>query len=361
MATDFRREVFQLCKKLQKDATAQQIGKTIHDMSVVSESVEVGGKVTSSKNDFAYIAKNNNSEFHSFLFLDENIEKIKVPDFLFPEKLSTEERGLLERGHKTLIRFAELCLFDINSESELVAHYLNPYFTYKDVHISDVTESLLSDADMQPAVEAFKRGKIYTKLMETKFTAMFERIDDSNFRALLGTLERVINESLGDEVEKELQDFSLKLRFGLRNIPDTMFAFSILMLALRESLKLSCRILYRAICGIDLFVLNNNNLINIEKNTSTLACKFYKVFSQDILFGSSGSEMGSILLIDCDLPSDIHIHEFGMLITQTILFDGEFGSSAKYSFVTVDEEMVYIHPLTEAIIQSRLPICKTER
>ena len=361
MSTDFRREVFRLCKKIQKDTTAQQIGKMIHDMSVVADSAKVGEKVTNSKNDFAYIAKHNNLEFHGFLFLDENIEELKVPDFLSPERLLPEERDLLERGHRTLTRFVELCLSDVRIESELVAESLNPYFMYKEVHVSDAAESLISDADMQPAVAAFKSGKIYTELMKAKFTIMFEKVDTASIRALLGSLEKAVNKSLGEEVEKELHDFSIKLESGLRNVADVMFAFSILILALRESLKLSCRILYRAICGIDLFVLNNDNLISVEKKTSTLVCEFYKTFSQDIHADYSGSEMGSVLLIDCDLPGDTHIHQFGMLIAQTIHFDGEFGSSAKYSFVTVDEQMVYIHPLVKSIIRIGLPVCRKEK
>ena len=37
MSTDFRSEVFKLCKKVQKDESAQMIGKIIHDMSVIVE------------------------------------------------------------------------------------------------------------------------------------------------------------------------------------------------------------------------------------------------------------------------------------------------------------------------------------
>ena len=46
MSTNFRTEVFKLCKKLQKDQISQKIGDMIHDMSVVVESKEVGEKVT---------------------------------------------------------------------------------------------------------------------------------------------------------------------------------------------------------------------------------------------------------------------------------------------------------------------------
>ena len=100
------------------------------------------------------------------------------------------------------------------------------------------------------------------------------------------------------------------------------------------------------------------NIINIEKEATTAICKFYKVFSQDIAFDFAGGAMGSIILMDCDLPNDTHIHEFGMLIAETLNFASEFGETAKYSFVTVDSEMIHIHPLVKEILRVGLPMVK---
>ena len=79
------------------------------------------------------------------------------------------------------------------------------------------------------------------------------------------------------------------------------------------------------------------------------------MFSQDSILDHNGSEMGSVILMDCDLPCNAHVHEFGMLISQTINFAGEFGESYKYSFVTIDEEMIHIHCLTNKIIKNGIP------
>lgn len=356
MLTSFRSEVFKLYKKLQKDETSQEIGKMIHDMSVVVESKEIGQKVTNSRNDFAYMAKHSNTEFHGYVFLDDNIERIEIPHFFKPEHLSPEERTLIERGHRTLTRFVDLCLADIAFESNGVANSMNPYFLYKEVSISESVTALLSDDELMPAVSAFRNGTAYKALMDANFTKLFSRIDINSMRALIGVLEKEINQSLTEDVSKDLRDFSMRLHSKLDNITDVMFAFSVLMLALKMSLKLACRLMYRAICGIDLFVLNENNIINIEKRTSTVVSEFYKVFAQDIHPDFSGSEIGSVLLIDCDLPHDTHIHEFGMLIAQTLNLAGEFGSSAKYSFVTVNEELIHIHQLVREVLRVGLPI-----
>lgn len=356
MPTNFRTEVFKLCKKLQKDETSEKIGEMIHDMSVVVETNEVGAKVRDSRNDFAYIAKHENNEFQGFLFLDDNIEKLEFPHFFKPKHLLPEERTLIERGHKTLIRFIDLCLSGIASESNGVANSMNPYFLNKEVNVSKSAIALLSDDELMPAVEAFMSGKTYKVLMDSNFTKLFNRIDINSMRTLISILEKEINNSLGEDVSQDLRDFSMKLHSKLDDITDVMFAFSVLMLALKMSLKLSCRSLYRALCGSDLFVLSNDNIINIEKRATTVVSEFYKVFAQDINLDSSGSEMGSVLLIDCDSPHDTHIHEFGMLIAQTLNLVGEFGTSAKYSFVTVNEEMIPIHQLVEEILRVELPV-----
>ena len=171
----------------------------------------------------------------------------------------------------------------------------------------------------------------------------------------ISTQNKEVNQSLDENETKDLKEFSLRLVSKLNNITDIMFAFSILMFALKKSLELSCRLFYRAICGVDLFVLNEENIINIEKATTNTICKFYKVFAQDLPFDYTGSEMGSILLIDCDTPYGSHIHEFGMVIAETINLLGELGQTAKYSFVTVNEELIHIHEITGEILKVGLP------
>ncbi len=358
MASNFRGEVFKLCKLLQKNETAQKIGKMLHSMSVVIESKETGDMIHNPYGDLAYIAKSSNNEFHGFLFVDDNVGTLDVPKFLKPIRLTSEDRLLFEQGHKTLTRFISLCLSDVAKQSGAVADSMNPYFLYRPVKVSEDAESLLTDEELQPAVLAFKSGSAYKALMATNFTQLFKKIDINAMRALESLIEKEINQSLGEEVSKDLREFSIKLESELRDITDVMFAFSILMLAIKASLKLSCRLLYRAISGVDLFVLNNDNIINIEKRASTAVCQFYKVFSQDIHVDSTGSEMGSIILLDCDLPHESHIHEFGMLVSETLNLAGEFGQSAKYSFVSVDEEMIHIHPIVKDVIQVGLPIVK---
>lgn len=357
MSKDFRSELFSLCKSIQEKDCTQQIRQLIYDLSVVTEKIKIGN-CKPLHGDFAQIARHSNNEFHGYLFLDDNIDSISLPKFFRVEHLSTDERALLERGHRTLVRFAELCLDDIYSKSEVIADSMHPYFLYKPVNFSSEATSFITDEEFQPVVSAFKRGKVYQSLMATDFVALFGQIDINHMRVLIGSIDREISQSLSEDVAKDIKEFSLKIDSKFNNITEVMFAFSVLIFAIKSSLALAFRVLYRAICGVDLFVLNNDNIISIEKNTTTVLCHYYKVFSQDMAVDYSGSEMGSILLLDCDPPYGSHIHEFGMLVSQTLNLAGEFGQSAKYSFVTVNEEMIYIHYLTNEILRIGLPEIK---
>lgn len=44
--------------------------------------------------------------------------------------------------------------------------------------------------------------------------------------------------------------------------------------------------------------------------------------------------------------------------TTNLNFASEFGETAKYSFVTVDSEMIHIHPLVKEILRVGLPMVK---
>lgn len=357
MANNFRSEIFNLCKKIQQDNLANDICELIYRMSITSMTDDSGKEIKVNKHgDLAYVAKSSKSEFHGFLFVDDNVEKIELPQFFKVNHLEKEERELIEKGHLTLLRFIDLCLSDISIQSELVAKVLNPYSVYQEVHVNRNIKSILSDEDMKCAVDAFKNGKVYKALMDSNFTKLFSKIKLKELQVMLSIIEKEINNSLNGDVTNDLKEFSMKLHSRLTNINDVIFAFSILMYALKESLKLSCHLLYISICGADLLVLDNDNIINIEERTANVLFKTFSVLSQNTYLDPTGSLMGSVGLIDCDLPNDTHIYEFGMIIRQTLTLQSEFGNSARYTMVSVNGELIFINVLTNALLDIGLPV-----
>jgi len=357
MAADFRNEVFLACKILQKKDTAKKITSLIDDLSKSSKFTENETEQNNTHGDFAYLAKQSNNEFYSYLFIDDNIDKIELPQFLRAEHLASDERNLIESGHQTLVRFIELCLADIKQHSDVLATALNPYFLLKPIKINANATSILSDDELLPVVSAFKNGRVYKTLIDSNLAWVLSKLDINTVGTLITTAEREVNRSLGDDITHDLKEFTLKLAMTTKfsSISDVMLAYSILLIALRESLKMSCHLFFNAICGIDLLVLNNDNIINIEESISTTVCKFYKVLVQEISINTFDDDMVRVLLIDCDPSNEEHIHEFGMIIAETISFSRETGKTTKYSFVTIDKEMIHIYPLTEAIMRIGLP------
>ena len=211
MSTNFRSEVFKLCKKLQGNMDAQEIGKMIYDMSVLPETSKKSKIIKNPSNDFAYLAKNFNTEFHGFLFLDDNIETRKLPTFYSPKHLSSTERSLVENGHKTITRFIDLCLSDIASQSNELSSLINPYIFYKKVSISEEASSLLSDDELEPAISAFKNGVAYKALMGANFIKLLSTVDTNALYSLISVLEKEINQSLGENISNDLKEFSLIL------------------------------------------------------------------------------------------------------------------------------------------------------
>ena len=87
------------------------------------------------------------------------IGETDLPKILSVNHLSSEERLLIEGGHRTLPRFVELCLSDIEEKAHVVAEFMNPYFLYREVNVSEIIEPIVSDEELLPAAIAFMRIK----------------------------------------------------------------------------------------------------------------------------------------------------------------------------------------------------------
>ena len=361
MSKNFRSEIFSLCNDLLTNDNSKQIAQLIHDYSADDKSQESGvGFLPNMRQNFMSVSKQMNTEFHAFLFVDDNAETLKLPSFMHIEHLTIDERLLIESGHKTLERLIELCLEDIKVESQTLAKALNPYSSYKEVNVSEQAPSILSDEELMPAVNAFKNGKIYKTLKNSNFIELFKKIDLNTLLSLFSVIDKEIKTSLAGDVSNDLRDFSLKLLNELQNITDVMFAYSILIYALRSSLRIACRLLYKSICGVELIVINNDNIINIEKNTSSLVSSFFKVYIQGALLDYTGGASGNVVLIDCDPFPKKHIHEFGFVFEETVTLCGDYGQTTKISFVTLNEELIHIHGLTNIILQHGIPTITKE-
>lgn len=355
MSLSFRNAVFSLCKKLQKNEDAQMIKTLITSLNLTRENKTTGEIKKCLHGDFAQLAKQSNNQFLGYLFVDDNADKLQLPAFVKLEHLTSDERVLIERGHQTLMRLIELCLSDICKKSRIVADAMNPYYLFKKVTLNSEIKPLLDDNDYEDVVRTFKNGRVYKALYDSDIALFFNNVDLQQMQALISIINKEFSTSYCDDVSSDLRNLSMRLMNEQINAPDALYAFVILIYALKESLRMTCQLLFGAICGDGLIVLNNENLINIESKVSSQICNFYKVFVQGCIISVVGHLVGDILLIDCDDCNNEHIHEFGMITSTTIQFIGEYGQTSKISFIIVDDELIPISNITQTILRHGLP------
>lgn len=352
---NYRSEVFNLCKKLQEKEGREHIQSLVHELSVSTENRETSEIQQNPRGDFVYVAKHSHNQFMGYLFVDDNLDTLSFPVPLKVGHLTLNERKLIERAHATLSIFISCCLDDIKPHYPVIASVLNPYSNFPPVKTNPQNSSLLSLDELKPVAKAFKNGSIYRKLTESKYFELFNHIDKNKLLVLFQMISREMDKGTSGDVPKDIADFALSLSEKYKDVTKVMFACTILMYCLRKSLCLACELFYEALCGEDLIVLNNDNIINLNNTDEDVLYKKFTVLMQGAYFSLAADLLDRIALVDCDPPNRDHIHEFGMIVAATTSIRGEMGDSTKLTLATVNEELNPISLLTNEILRSELP------
>lgn len=356
MSTNFRTAVFNLCKKVSKCAETQKIKDLIHNLSVVVENSEDDPKVFKRPphGDLAYIGAHQKIQFLGYLFADEAVDDINKKEPFLATALDEDEREIIEAAHKTIRLFLDECLAEVKRKYPKIAILVDPYSQYRKPMDRGNAKAFLSQIDLAECVEAFKQGKVYKKIITNEALYLFNGIKDPIVHQLVSAQNKQFSDDM-DTVSKETEDFFKKLytnpHFG---VADVLMLYTSYCYALRKSLELAVQMLYEAILGLDMPVMNNDNIINLANHQNNIVYEKYVVLTQEVMLGFAGSGVGSMALLTCDLSETNHIKEFGEMIAITVNLVGEFGSSSKVTMVTVDEELNPIHRYTDAIMETKL-------
>ncbi len=197
---------------------------------------------------------------------------------------------------------------------------------------------------------------MYEKLISSQIVDMFRDLPKEQMGALMEVIYRDTLQTALDIVPKDIRDFSMRLLHKITDVPDLMMAGSVLILSLRESLAAACQLLFVALTGEKLIVLNNDNIISIDKNQSNLINEVMTVLVDDFITRISTSLAGDILLIDCEPIENHHIHDFGMIMSATSSLNQETGQTTKIDMIKLDEDMNCLYNLTNTIIKADFPL-----
>lgn len=354
MGTYFLKETFNLCNKIQKSNCGEKIKLTIKD--IYASGARVNAKDNSRFHyNYVQFARNISKQFYGYLVIDDNVEDFKLSEIYQVDHLNEDERFLFEQGHNTLMRLVELCLADIRKKSNAFAEAINPLFICKKINLRCDAQPLLSDDDYSNIVSAFKCGKIYNKLYNSDFDLLIDKINSNDMKTIMNSITKDMISCYNNDVSNNISNLSLRLGKKQIHPQDILYMYAILLFALQESLHLACQLIFDAICGDELTVLNNNNIFAIDPTTGFQVCKHYKISIQDILFTIKSDSVGKIALIDCDIDDKTHLHEFGLIIRTATQLVGECASTSKISLVAIDDEANPITYLTDTILKHGLP------
>ena len=347
----FRNEIFQLCKKIQKKDETQLVSNLIKGLSMVKD----GEQFHSSRADFNQVAKHSKNQFYGYLYTNDHTEEYIS---IFPQitPLDPEEVQLISKAHATIMMLIHGCLDDFKSQFPKLYFGLNPYWKYKPINADyEKAESILSVADYQKAILAFKSSALYQKLYTSNVNEIVENLSDNDIHTMFAALDNEMRSCPIDQVPKSIEDFTKSLHTEYKDVPELLIAEIILIIALRKSLENACSLLFTALVGENLIVLNDDNIIGIEKSFSNSLRKIFILSCNDIFLLESTNTAGDIALIDCSPHADYHIHEFGFITSYTANFDQEMGQTSKFTIVIVDELLNPLYLLTNKIITKAFP------
>lgn len=356
MSTCFRNAVFTLCKKLSNNNVALNVRSTIHDMSVVITTDEDDPKVWKRPphGDLAQIAAHHRLQFMGYLLADESVEDINKTQPFQATHLNENERKILEAAHKALLLFVSECIRDIKDKYPKAYLLIDPYSLYRSPQNKTEAESFLTRQDLKDCANAFKSGRVYKKLFENDTLQILESTDENVIRQLSAIQQKQFGEDFS-VLSNETSGFIKRIQSNAEiTLPDLLMISSTYCYALKKSLMNALQMLYDAIVGHDMLVMDNENIISIETREKGSIYEKNAVLIQGATWGNRGGDVGSIVLLTCNPSEFDQIKDFGIVFSLTVSFIGEFGDTSKITMVTVDEELNEIHTLTDTILSSKI-------
>lgn len=339
----FRSEVFSLCKDLSAMKQFEDIRKTMISLQFSSSETNIDPKTDVCLNGIRIRA-----EFYGVLLAFQN--KLSSFPNIEDDKivLSDDEYRSIAKGHYYILRFIELCLEDIKKQNSIIAKLLSPYSFLKP--IDEIPSFSIDSSIFEHAINAFKNSSVYRSLIGSSALMAFSKIPEKAIRSLFGVLYRDIIQAPFDTVPSDI--LSLKLREqGFKpnqqiNPVDALQLFSFKLLALREMISTAVCLIYDAILGNDLLVIDENSLIDIEKSSSNAIYTYKTVLIQGALLRPFNDILNTVFLLNID-NGKVKIHDFGRANSSTIRFANENGDTTKLSYCVLDEELNPIFNLTK--------------
>ena len=338
----FRSEIFNLCNTLSAMDQFSDLRNTMASLRISSSETNYDPKTDVCINGIHLL-----SEFYGILLAFQ----YKLCSFPSVETsriaLSDNEYRNITFGHYYISHFIEMCLADIKHQNSIIGKMMSPYSFFKP--IEDIPTFSIDSSIFENAVKAYKNSTVYRSLIDSQALVAFNGVPEDTIRMLFNTLYREIIRVPTDKVPKEILSLKLREQSFLPNQRinpiDALQLTSYKLLALREMLSIAASIIYDAILGRDLIVIDENCLITVENNSSNAIYSYKTILIQGGLTCPFNDILNTVFLLNIN-NNRAKIHDFGRAYSSTFSFANENGDTTKLSYFVLDEELNPISNLT---------------
>ena len=224
-------------------------------------------KALSGKDKFLYhqYANKQDAQFLGFLLCEENkdliYEQLKIPI----ASLTDDEKTSLLIGHNMLVGINRECakpFHDINYQLDKVLDAYSIFTKSKYPHDVSV---FWDDNIFDDLLLAMKNTSIYNFLKD------FKLIDMTKYpKSLLLEIVETFNQKIiAAEVHSSPEDFN-ELRLNNKEPEHSMFKYLSAIMCVREMIKSILQLCYQAFLNDKLAVIDDDNLVSIDKNTGNI-------------------------------------------------------------------------------------------
>lgn len=347
---DFRSEVFNLCKVIQKRAETNVVNETyLRLFSGKSEEC-----LMPKYSMFHQAAKHGNNQFYGYLYANEHVDDYK-PVLQGITPLPDEDIQIFARAHATIYTLIKECLKELEISNPKIAKVLDPYSKYRPITTPSGI-SFLAEKEYEKAAEAFRESKLYKKLANSSINTLVEELKPEVIHTMFMVFEKEIVECPLDVVPESINQLVKCLVTRFEKVEEILLAETLMIFSLQKSLANACSLLYTALVGNDLLVFNNDNIFNIDKNYSNSLRKVIQLSAIEFFLNAKSDTVGDIMLVDCDSYHGNHMHEFGMIQSYSESFNDETGYTSKVTMMVIDNLLNPYYLLTDKIIETNLPL-----
>ena len=345
-----RDSMFDLCKNIQKNDWFSEVASLIRELMMINE---IDGKLVyiSPHGGLGSVAAHLRKQLWGYLFIDDYYEQLPIhPIYSIKSHFSNDERFLLESAFNSFELIPELVANTLKSKFNYADGLIDPYKLLRPITLKASSESLIPESNMEQLIQSFIDSRIVDFLLSTETNKELNKISPNSIVDLAQVLEKDINESVNKGPSNSIKEYSSNIRDRRLDTPTLIFALSVLFYSLRNSINIIYHMMYTSLLGGDLIVLDSNSIYSFGSRQSNILFEKQSVFSTQTPLSPTGTSVGEIALVDCDLK-DSHIHDFGLIHELTTQFAGEFGNNSEFKLLYVDEDLDYIQHLTNLIIE----------